>query len=75
MTITEFLLARIAEDEAIAQKASPGGWTYGDVASVAGGSLYDETRMIADILFEQPEDHDGMIVRHLLVPEIGRAHV
>lgn len=69
MTIVEFLLARIAEDEAIARAASPGRWQYGGVASVGGGTLYDETRRIADIAYEQPEDHDGSIVRHLLTSE------
>lgn len=69
MNITEFLLARIAEDEAGALSASPGGWHYGSVESVAGGMLYDETRTIASVHYEQPEDHDGQIVRHLLSPE------
>lgn len=67
--LVEFILARIAEDEAVARAASPGGWTYGDVTSVAGGTLYDETRTIANIVYEQPEDHDGTVVRHLLTPE------
>jgi hypothetical protein len=69
MDLTTFLLERVAEDEAVARAASPGGWTYGDVESVAGGSLYDETRMIGSLHYEQPEDHDGTIVRHLLAPE------
>jgi hypothetical protein len=68
-TLSEFLLARIAEDETAAQVASPGGWQYGDVDSVAGGSLYDETRMIGSLHYEQPDDHDGSIVRHLLALE------
>lgn len=67
--LVEFLLARIAEDEAAAHAASPGGWRYGDVESVAGGTLYDETRTIASLVYEQPEDHDGTVVRHLLTPE------
>ena len=67
--LTDFLLARIAEDEAVAREASPGGWSYGTVDSVAGGSLYDKTRMIGDLHYEQPTDHDGSIVRHLLSPE------
>lgn len=67
--LVEFLLARIAEDEAAARAASPGGWTYGGVASVDGGMLYDETRTIANLVYEQPDAHDGTIVRHLLVPE------
>lgn len=69
MTLTEFLLARIAEDEAAAREASPSPWTYPGIESVAGGTLYDATRRIADLVYEQPEDHDGTIVRHLLVPE------
>lgn len=67
--LTDFLLARIAEDEAAARAASPGGWGYPGVDSVAGGTLYDSTRRIADVVYEQPEDHDGSIVRHLLAPE------
>lgn len=69
MTITEFLLARIAEDEQAAQAASPGGWQFSGIASVAGGALYDETRRIVDVVYEQPDDHDGSIVRHLLSGE------
>jgi hypothetical protein len=67
--LSAFLLARVSEDEAVAQTASPGGWSYGDVDSVAGGTLYDETRTIASLVYEQPADHDGAIVRHLLAPE------
>jgi hypothetical protein len=48
-TLTDFLLARIAEDEAAALAASPSPWRYGDVTSVAGGSLYDATVMIASM--------------------------
>jgi hypothetical protein len=62
-------MARIAEDEEVARAASPAPWSYPGVASVAGGTLYDSTRRIADVTYEQPEDHDGSIVRHLLVPE------
>lgn len=69
MTITEFLLARIAEDEAAAKAASPGGWQFSGIASVAGGTLYDETRRIVDVVYERPDDHDGSIVRHLLSSE------
>ena len=69
MTLTEFLTARLDEDEEVARRASPGGWRYGDVESVAGGTLYDETRRIADIIYENPEDHDGYWTRHLLEPE------
>lgn len=68
-TIADFILARVGEDEAAARAASPGGWSYGDADSVAGGSLYDETRMIGEVYYEQPTDHDGSIVRHLLAPE------
>ena len=69
MNIVEFLRARLDEDEAAARKASPGGWTFGTVESVAGGMLYDETRTIGDVYYEQPRDHDGSIVRHLLSDE------
>ena len=69
LTLTDFLLARIAEDEADAKAASPGGWQYPGIESVAGGTLYDESRRIVDVVYEQPKDHDGTIVRHLLVPE------
>jgi hypothetical protein len=68
-TLVEFLTARLDEDEASARAASPSPWQYGDVDSVAGGSLYDATRMIGDLHYEQPDDHDGSIVRHLLSGE------
>lgn len=68
-TLTEFLLARIAEDEAVARAASPAPWHYGDVESVAGGMLYDQTRTIASLIYEQLGDHDGTIIRHLLSDE------
>lgn len=69
LTITEFLLARVAEREALAHAASPGRWHYGSVESVAGGMLYDETRTIASVHYEQPGEHSGRIVRHLLEGE------
>lgn len=69
MTLTEFLLARIAEDEEAARAASPGGWSYPGIDSVAGGTLYDKTRRIVDVVYENPHDNDGRIVRRLLVPE------
>lgn len=65
-TITTFLHDRIAEDEATARAASPAPWQYGDVESVAGGTIYDKSRAIASVDYEQPADHDGRIVRHLL---------
>jgi hypothetical protein len=68
-TLTEFLLARIAEDEQAARDASPSPWQYGDIASVAGGTIYDESRRIADVTYEQANDHDGSVVRHLLSDE------
>jgi hypothetical protein len=67
--LVAWLREQIDEDERAARAASPGGWTYGDVDSVAGGSLYDETRMIGSLHYEQPRDHDGSIVRHLLSHE------
>ena len=67
--LVAWLRAQIDDDERAARAASPGGWTYGDVDSVAGGSLYDETRMIGSLHYEQPSDHDGSIVRHLLSHE------
>lgn len=45
--------------------ASPLPWTYSTVASIGGGSLYDATRMIASLHYEQPGEHDGRIVRFL----------
>lgn len=48
--IREFILARLDEREhaaAAANAGSPAPWTYGDVDSVAGGSLYDRDQMIA----------------------------
>ena len=67
--IVEFLRARLDEDEAAARAASPGGWTYNGVDSVSGGMFYDETRTIGTVYYEQPDDHDGRIVRHLLTDE------
>jgi len=67
--LTDFLEARLAEDEVAARAASPGGWHYGDVESVAGGMLYDESRTIAHLVYEQRDDHDGSIVRHMLSAE------
>lgn len=69
MNIVEFLRARLDEDEAVARSASPAPWSYPGIDSVAGGMLYDTTRTIAAVVYEQPGDHDGSIVRHLLVPE------
>src|SRR5690606_17844004 len=52
-------------------------WQYGTVESVAGGTLYDESRSIADLTYEQIEEHDGTIVRHLLSDEANAngAHI
>lgn len=68
-SLTAFLTARLGDDEAAARRASPGPWQYGDVDSVAGGSLYDTTRMIGSVHYGQATDHDGTAVRHLLSPE------
>lgn len=65
MTLTEFLLARIDEDEAAARAASPAPWSYPGIESVAGGLLYDASRTIAQIVWDNPGDHDGSIVRFL----------
>lgn len=51
-TITEFLEARIAEDERVARSASPGPWSYSDIASVAGGTIYDPTVAIASVGYD-----------------------
>lgn len=67
--LTAWLGQVLDAKEAAARAASPGGWHYGGVASIAGGLLYDESRMIASVHYEQPGDHDGSIVRHLLVAE------
>lgn len=45
--------------------ASPLPWSYSTVDSIGGGSLYDATRMIGSLHYEQPGDHDGRIVRFL----------
>ena len=58
--------------EARAGRASPAPWHYGTVGSVAGGTLYDATREIATLTYEQADDHDGRIVRHLLSDEADR---
>jgi hypothetical protein len=47
--IIEFLKARIAEDERAARNASPGPWTFSDIASVGGGTIYDPTVAIANV--------------------------
>lgn len=69
MTLTDFLLARIAEDEVGAREASPSPWSYPGIESVSGGMIYDKTRTIGSVYYEQPDDHDGSIVRHMLAPE------
>lgn len=67
--LASWLLQQIADDERLAQAASPAPWQYFGVDSVAGGMLYDTTRTIASLDYEQREDHDGRIVRHLLEGE------
>lgn len=69
LTLTDFLLARIAEDEEAARAASPSPWSYPGIDSVSGGMIYDKTRTIGGVYYEQPEDHDGRIVRHMLALE------
>jgi hypothetical protein len=72
MTLTEFLLARIAEDEVVTRAAWSRPWTYGNIESIAGGSLYDPDVMIASIhwdnestlpirrpIYEQEADANG----------------
>jgi hypothetical protein len=59
----------LAEVRVLSAAASPGEWTYHVIDSVAGGMIYDATRTIGGVYYEQPDDHDGRIVRHLLVPE------
>lgn len=39
-----------------AEAATPGPWTYGDIASVAGGSLYDEDVMIGAVHWDNLPD-------------------
>ena len=54
MTLTEFLLARIAEDEAAAKAASPGGWSWGavdtatSVADMEHIARHDPARVLAE---------------------------
>lgn len=55
MSLTEFLLARIAEDEAAAEAAPGRVWTSYDKDSVAGASVYDEQWVL---LYPQIYDHD-----------------
>jgi len=59
-TLADFLLARIAEDEAAARAADPSPWQYGDVESVAGGSLYDRDVMIASMLYDAEGEAAGV---------------
>lgn len=61
MTITEFLEARIAEDEKVARNASPGPWSYADIESVGGGTIYDPTVAIASV--EWDVDHVDSRIR------------
>lgn len=49
MTLIEFLRARLDEDERAALNASPGPWTYGDIDSIAGGTIYDPTVAIVSV--------------------------
>ena len=57
MNITEFLEARIAEDEAAGHDASPGPWTFSDIESVGGGTIYDPTVAIAHVEWDtEPVD-------------------
>ena len=51
--------------EARAKAASPSPWTYPGIESVAGGLLYDVDRTIAQIVWDNPGDHDGSVVRFL----------
>lgn len=48
-------------------RASPRPWSYSTVDSIGGGALYDATRSIASLHYEQPHENDGRIVR--LLPE------
>jgi uncharacterized protein DUF6221 len=74
-----FLECRLLEEEAGAQAASPGPWSYGVIGSTAGGSVYDATIMVASVnwdnnapdprirrmLGEREADHNGVhIARH-----------
>jgi len=52
MNVSEFLEARIAEDEAVARRASPGPWSFADIASVGGGTIYDPTVAIANVSWD-----------------------
>lgn len=55
--LTDFLLARVAEDEQAARAAASGAWTYGDIDSVAGGTIYDPTVAIACVEWDnEPVD-------------------
>jgi hypothetical protein len=78
MTITEFLLARIAEDEAVARAATPGRWhaddTYGTVTAAPFTSarqayhranMEDECWVIAESMDSGVGDHNlTHIARH-----------
>lgn len=69
INILNFLLTRIEEEEQLALLASTGPWTYSNIESVGGGTIYDESRQIITLVFEHPDAHDGTIVRQLLKPE------
>ena len=57
VTITEFLEARIAEDEQAARNASPGPWSYSSIDSIGGGTIYDATVAIAGVQWDnEPVD-------------------
>jgi hypothetical protein len=52
LTLTDFLLARIAEDERVANLAAPAPWEYQDVDSVGGGRICDTTVEIANMFYD-----------------------
>jgi hypothetical protein len=59
INLTDFLLARIAEDEAVARAAVTGGrWRYSDGDSVGAWTLYDEHWNIASLSIYPRDEYD-----------------
>ncbi|MEQ7008354.1 DUF6221 family protein [Actinopolymorpha sp. B17G11] len=70
MTLADFLLARIDDDEAKANAASHGRWEYQDVDGVGGGRVCDETVEILGMHYDpEPNKIDRRIRRPVVEQE------
>lgn len=52
--------------QALVDAASPSPWTYGDIESVAGGSIYDRSVMIASVLWDPKPKEIPTNIRRVL---------